>query len=205
EFSKSWISQIPRLLKETGSFYVISGWTHLEDILVAAKQQDLHLLNHIIWKYQFGVFTRKKFVTSHYHILLFVKNLKKYYFNKIEHYPLDVWEIPRKYLKGEQKNPTKLPENLINRCIDFSSKPGDLVLDPFIGNGTTAVCAKKRYRYFIGFEVNTNLKPILTKTLEGIQLGEGYIPHSHNIPNMKELAKKYPAVRKYLRESNQSP
>ena len=73
-----------------------SGWTNLGDILSAVKKSGLVVVNHVIWKYQFGVFTERKFVTSHYHVLFLAKT-KNYYFNKIMHYPLDVWEINRTY------------------------------------------------------------------------------------------------------------
>ena len=69
-------------------------------------------INHLIWKYQFGVFTKKKYVTSHYHILFVVKNPARYTFNKIDHYPEDVWVINREYWKGKKKTPTKLPLKL---------------------------------------------------------------------------------------------
>jgi site-specific DNA-methyltransferase (adenine-specific) len=202
EFTKAWIQEVPRILKNTGSIYIFSGWTHLKEILdaIQCKSSKLTIINHLIWKYQFGVFTRRKFVTSHYHVLFCVKNPKKYFFNKIEHYPEDVWEIPRKYKPGQIKNRTKLPEEVVSRCIHFSSRPGDLIFDPFMGNGTTAVCAKANYRHFLGYEINRNLKAIIEKNLNTIQLGADYIPYRELIPSMDDLAKKYPAVRKKLQE-----
>jgi site-specific DNA-methyltransferase (adenine-specific) len=89
----------------------------------------LKLINHIIWKYQFGVFTKRKFVTSHYHILFTVKNPKAYLFNKIDHYPEDVWIINRPYATGKEKNSTKLPEPLIQKIILYSSQEQAVVLD----------------------------------------------------------------------------
>ncbi|MFH1586321.1 MAG: site-specific DNA-methyltransferase, partial [Candidatus Diapherotrites archaeon] len=138
EFSLDWISESFRILKETGSMYVFSGWTNLKDILNAVDEAGFKTLNHLIWKYQFGVFTKKKFVTSHYHVLLLVKNLKKYQFTKMDHYPEDVLVVNREYWKGEKKTPTKLPLALVKKLIQYSSKEGDLVLDPFMGSGTTA-------------------------------------------------------------------
>ena len=84
EFTSSWIKELPRIMKESASAYIFSGWTHLKEVLEAIDNSDLTLINHIIWKYQFGVFTKRKFVTSHYHVLFCVKNSKKYFFNKIE-------------------------------------------------------------------------------------------------------------------------
>ncbi|MHA1731316.1 MAG: DNA-methyltransferase [Promethearchaeota archaeon] len=200
EFTWAWISRLPKIMKETASGYIFSGWTNLVDVLVALRKAKLEVVNHIIWKYQFGVFTRKKFVTSHYHVLLIVKNQKKYFFNKFEHYPLDVWDIPRKYRRGERKNGTKLPEAVVERCINFSSAPGDLIFDPFMGNGSTAVCARKWYRHYLGFEKNVKMKEFITENLDSVELGEDYVPLETFLPSMEELAEKYPAIRRKLKE-----
>lgn len=153
EFSLQWLKECSRVLKDTGSIYIISGWTNLKDILNAIDDTKFHLLNHIIWKYQFGVYTKKKFVTSHYHILYCVKNPKSYTFNKIEKYPEDVWIINRDYQPNKIKTPTRLPEKLVEKMILYSSKEGDIILDPFAGSGTVGVCAKKLNRKFICFEI----------------------------------------------------
>jgi site-specific DNA-methyltransferase (adenine-specific) len=197
QFSEQWISQMPRIMKDTASAYIFSGWTNLNDILCAIQKNNLTLINHIIWRYQFGVFTKKKFVSSHYHILFVVKDSKKYFFNKIEHYPLDIWDIPRTYMPGQKKNGTKLPEDVVIRAINFSSKPGDLVLDPFMGNGTTAVSAKMTFRHYIGFEKNKNLEPLLKENLDSVTIGQKYVPYHTLIPSLDELAEKYPAVKKF--------
>lgn len=187
EFTRRWIAELPRILKGNAGVWIFSGWTHLADILNSLKENNLFLINHIIWKYQFGVFTRRKFVTSHYHILFATKSEKEYFFNKIEHYPLDVWEINRDYDRGKKKNATKLPVDVVKRCIDFGSKPGDIVLDPFMGNGTSAVVAKGSFRHFLGYEVNPELESIISKNLSKITVGQNYIPYSDN-PD--ELVKK---------------
>jgi len=154
EFSRKWIFECKRVLKETGSIYIFSGWTNLKDILIAVDDAGLTVINHLIWKYQFGVYTRRKFVTSHYHIIFAVKNPKKYIFNKIDHYPEDVIFMKREYWTGKIKTATKLPLELVKKLILYSSNPGDIVLDPFIGSGTTAVAALETGRNFIGFEIS---------------------------------------------------
>ncbi|MBI2183932.1 MAG: site-specific DNA-methyltransferase [Thaumarchaeota archaeon] len=176
QFSERWICELPRIMKKTSSAWIFSGWTNLGDVLNAVRKSGLTLINHIIWKYQFGVFTTKKFVTSHYHILFLVKS-REYYFNKIMHYPLDVWEINRTYRVGEQKNSTKLPEELIIRCIDFTTRPGHLVLDPFMGNGTTAVAAKGTFRHYLGFELNKTMRDVIDANVGSVRLGQFYIPY----------------------------
>ncbi len=153
DFSFDWMTQAFRILKPTGSMFVFSGWTNLKDILNAIDNVGFITINHIIWKYQFGVFTQKKFVTSHYHILFVVKDEGKYKFNKIEHYPEDVWIINREYWTGKIKTPTKLPTALVRKIILYASDEGDLVFDPFLGSGQVVVVAKALSRHFLGFEI----------------------------------------------------
>jgi site-specific DNA-methyltransferase (adenine-specific) len=61
--------------------------------------------------------------------------------------------INREYWKGRKKTPTKLPAELVKKILCYSSNPGDLVLDPFLGSGTVAVVAQQESRHFLGFEV----------------------------------------------------
>jgi len=153
EFTRTWIREASRVLSPTGSMYIFSGWNRLRDILEGIDTAGLTTVNHLIWKYQFGVFTKKKYVTSHYHILFVVKDPKHYTFNKIDHYPEDVWVINREYWKGRKKTPTKLPSELVKKILAYSSNPGDMVLDPFLGSGTVAAVARQEGRHFLGFEI----------------------------------------------------
>jgi len=153
DFTLGWLKEAYRILKKTGSMYVFSGWTNLKDILNAIDAVGFLTINHLIWKYQFGVFTKRKYVTSHYHILFLAKSRKKYKFNKVENYPEDVWIINREYWTGKIKTPTKLPIQLVKKILLFSSDEGDIVFDPFLGSGTVAVVAKMLGRYFLGFEI----------------------------------------------------
>ena len=109
EFTHRWIDQAARVLSPSGSMYVFSGWNRLRDILEGIDAAGLVTVNHLIWKYQFGVFTKNKYVTSHYHILFVVKDKKRYTFNKLDHYPEDVWMINREVLEGKEKDPYKTP------------------------------------------------------------------------------------------------
>lgn len=201
QFTYRWIECLPKIMKPTASAYLISGWTNLNALLNALQKTDLVLLNHIIWKYQFGVFTKKRYVSSHYHILFLVKDESHYFFNKYEYYPEDVWNIPRKYLPGQKKNGTKLPEELVMKCINFSSRPGDLIFDPFMGNATTAVCAKGLYRHYLGFELNAKMAAIHQNNLSQIQVGQFYKPLAEYLPSIEELLKKYPHLKKYSVET----
>ncbi|MEM2786119.1 MAG: DNA methyltransferase, partial [Candidatus Nitrosotenuis sp.] len=129
DFTINWMSQAYRILKDSGSMYVFSGWNNLKDILNALDDVGFVTVNHLIWKYQFGVVTKTKYVTSHYHCLYVCKNEKKrrfYPFSRFSqkqkttdgrsmHYKdkEDVWNINREYWTGDKKTPTKLPAELL--------------------------------------------------------------------------------------------
>lgn len=203
QFTQRWMAALGKIMKPRASAYVFSGWNHLEEVLRGARLAGLTTINHVIWKYQFGVFTKKKYVTSHYHVLLLVKNPNKYYFNKMEHYPLDVWDIKRKYKKGEKKNATTLPTEVIRRCIEFSSKPGDLVFDPFMGMATTAVVAKGVWRHYLGFELNKEMLPVINDRIAEISFGQDYISLEDRLNKIKnEGRERYKSAYKaFLQES----
>jgi site-specific DNA-methyltransferase (adenine-specific) len=168
-FTRKWMHQASRILRSTGSMYVFSGWNQLKDILIALDTTGFTTINHLIWKYQFGVFTRRRFVTSHYHILFVAKDPKQYHFNKVEHYPEDVWVINREYWKGRTKTPTKLPIELVKKIIRYSSEPGEIVFDPFAGSGTVPVVAKMLGRQFLGFEIVDEYVALARERLAGIR------------------------------------
>jgi site-specific DNA-methyltransferase (adenine-specific) len=169
DFTSKWMSQAFRILKGSGSMYVFSGWNNLKDILNALDNVGFTTINHIIWKYQFGVVTSKKYVTSHYHCIYVCKDAKKrrfYPFSRFAknqktpegrslHYKdkEDVWEIKREYWTGDQKTPTKLPAEIVRKILDYSSKEGDVVFDPFLGSGQVAMISKMMKRQYIGFEI----------------------------------------------------
>lgn len=168
-FTLAWLSAATRVLKDSGSMYIFSGWNYLKDLLIAIDQCHLTTINHLIWKYQFGVVTTRKYVTSHYHCLFVCKNDKKrkfYPYSRFDkdartegggsaHYrdKEDVWEIKREYWQGAVKTPTKLPAALIDKILEYSSEKGDVVLDPFLGSGQVAVVSKMKERRYIGFEI----------------------------------------------------
>lgn len=169
DFTLKWMKEVYRVLKESGSMYVFSGWNNLKDILMALDEIGFITVNHIIWKYQFGVVTKRKFVTSHYHCLYVCKNDEKRKFFPYSRYGKedndrdgsslhykdkeDVWIIKREYWTGDQKTPTKLPAELIKKILMYSSEEGDIVLDPFLGSGQVAIVSKMMKRQYIGFEI----------------------------------------------------
>lgn len=173
EFSLRWIREAERVLRPGGSIYIVSGYTNLVDILVALKKTGLREVNHIIWKYNFGVFTRRKYVSSHYHILFYEKPGGKRTFNLESRYGLaektnemrspnnsdreDVWVINREYKPGRLKNKNELPLALLIKMIQYSSNEGDMILDFFLGGFSTARAAMGLNRCVAGFEISKHL------------------------------------------------
>ena len=181
-FTYNWMNQINRILKKSGSMYVFSGWNNLKDILTALDENGFITINHIIWKYQFGVVTSKKFVTSHYHCLYVCKNnngRKFFPYSRFDknaktsdgkslHYndKEDVWNIKREYWTGDEKTPTKLPAEIIKKILEYSSEEKDVVLDPFLGSGQVAVLSKMLKRKYLGFEIVKEYYNFAKKRLE---------------------------------------
>ncbi|MCQ6961892.1 DNA-methyltransferase [Methanolobus chelungpuianus] len=170
DFSFRWMEQAKRVLKDTGCMYIVSGWTNLLDILLAIEHNGLEVINHIIWKYSFGVSTKNKFVTSHYHILYCKKSGCDVKFNPYCRFGAaekdqegssmlycdleDVWVIGREYKKGRIRNKNELPVELLKKMILYSSEEGDLVCDFFLGSFSSAKVARSLGRYSTGFEIN---------------------------------------------------
>jgi len=156
-------------LTDSGSMWLISGWNNLRIVLDAVEDVGFTQLNHCIWKYQFGVFTTKKFTTSHYHLLLLVKDPCNYTFNKLKHYAEDVWYIKRPYQHGAKTAGNELPDKLVERCIKTSSNEEELVVDPCLGSGTTMRVCLRTGRRCIGIEINPALENRI-KTKLGLDL-----------------------------------
>lgn len=182
EFTLNWMSQVYRVLKKSGALFVFSGWNNLKDLLVAADALGFITVNHLIWKYQFGVVCKHRFVTSHYHCLYLCKHeRKRKFFHNARHGPdektlrggskryrdlEDVWEIPREYWHGDVKTPTKLPAELIRKILAYTSEPGDIVLDPFSGSGQVPVVSHTLGRQYIGYEIVPEYAAFAQKRLE---------------------------------------
>ena len=199
-FSMQWIKQAERVLRPGGSIYIVSGYTNLIDILNALHNTRLQEINHIIWKYNFGVFTRQKYVSSHYHILFYEKPGGNRTFNLESRFGLvektdddrscnnadreDVWVINREYKPGQIKNKNELPQKLLTKMIQYSSNEGDLVGDFFLGGFSTAKVAIGLNRRAIGFEISRLMFD--TKIPEMETITPGYLVPSLRSPTIKE-------------------
>jgi len=198
QFSKEWITEAKRILKLNGSMYIISGWSNIDIIGSVLKELDFFIKNKIIWHFNFGVYTKRKFVSSHYEIYYVTKEKKskptfnthcRYSFQSKDSNGLSllykdlqsVWNIPKEYQPGKIKNQNKLPEQLIKKILLYSSNKGDKVCDFFLGNFTTAVVSKKLGRIPVGYEINKEIFDIGVEKLkntkeEAIEKIENMLP-----------------------------
>jgi len=199
EFSLDWIRECARCLRPGGSIYIVSGYTNLHHILNALHATDLKEVNHIIAKYSFGVSTKKKWVSSHYHVLFWQKpdkgnqkrtfNTNVYFTDQKDSYHdrLTVQDMPRDYKPGQIKNKNQLSEDFIEKFVLYSSNREETVMDPFCGGFTTARTALRYGRNFIGFELNKNAYDAFLPTLDQITPKDDPIPID---PSPEELAKR---------------
>lgn len=187
EFSNQWIQEAERVLKPGGSIYVISGYTNLIHILNALHNTQLKEINHIIWRYNFGVYTRTKYISSHYHILFYKKGDAKHTFNTFSRFAdseksefggsanyrdrEDVWIINREYKPGAVKNKNELPTELLVKMIQYSSNEGDVVCDFFLGSFSTAKVAKGLNRRAVGFEMSKTAYDYQIKVIDSMPQG----------------------------------
>ena len=205
QFSYDWIKECERVLRPGGSIYIISGYTNLNHILNALYKTKLVQINHLIAQYSFGVSTKNKWVSSHYHVLYWAKPNKKNqkrtfnsnwkYSDQKDSYHdrLSVQQLKREYKPNQIKNKNQLPENFIEKFIKYSSNKGDVVLDCFCGSFTTGRVALRCARKFIGFELNKKAFDVFGPTLKKIKQEKEQEPIS---PSTEELEK-----RNRLRES----
>jgi site-specific DNA-methyltransferase (adenine-specific) len=201
-FSHAWIKEADRILKPGGQIYIISGYTNLYHILDALRGTSFQEINHLIWKYNFGVFTNNKYISSHYHILYYEKpgNCKRIFNTECRFGLLeknknngslnyqdreDVWLINREYKPGKIKNKNELPLQLLQKIIQYSSNEGDLLCDLFLGGFSTAKAAVALNRHFVGFELS---KPIFRqRIMEMESIEAGYLLQALRKPEIKVL------------------
>ena len=168
-FTREWLTAARRVLKDTGSIWVIGSYHNI--FRVGATLQDLGfwILYDVIWRKSNPMpnFRGKRFTNAHETMIWATKHPKQQYtFNyeamKALNDELQMrsdWTLPicagherLKGADGQKAHSTQKPESLLHRVIVSSTKPGDVILDPFFGSGTTGAVAKRLGRHFIGIE-----------------------------------------------------
>lgn len=169
-FTRAWLLAARRVLKPNGTIWVIGSYHNI--FRVGAKMQDLGfwILNDIVWRKTNPMpnFRGRRFQNAHETMIWASRDdkAKGYTFNyeamKAANEDVQMrsdWLFPictgnerLKDDKGDKLHPTQKPEALLARVMLASTKPGDVVLDPFFGSGTTGAVARRLGRHFVGIE-----------------------------------------------------
>ena len=168
EFSKEWLKECKRILKDNGSMWVIGTYHNIFRLGYHIQNLNYWILNDVIWRKNNPMpnFKGTRFTNAHETLIWASKSKKsKYTFNyqslKCLNDDLQMrsdWTLPicngKERLKknGKKIHSTQKPEALLHRIILATTNKGDLICDPFIGTGTSAVVAKKLGRKYFGIE-----------------------------------------------------
>jgi DNA modification methylase len=169
QFTHEWLTACRRVLKDTGTIWVIGSYHNIYRVGTVLQDLGYWFLNDVVWVKTNPMpnFRGVRFTNAHETLLWCKKSKdqKRYTFNyhamkmaNDEKQMRSDWEIPlctgseRLTVNGEKVHTTQKPEALLYRVILASSNPGDVILDPFFGTGTTGTVAKKLGRHFIGIE-----------------------------------------------------
>ncbi|MDA9740616.1 DNA methyltransferase [Pelagibacteraceae bacterium] len=168
EFSKEWLKESKRILKDNGSMWVIGTYHNIFRLGYHIQNLNYWILNDVIWRKNNPMpnFKGTRFTNAHETLIWASKSKKsKYTFNyqslKCLNDDLQMrsdWTLPicngKERLKknGKKIHSTQKPEALLHRIILATTNKGDLICDPFIGTGTSAVVAKKLGRKYFGIE-----------------------------------------------------
>lgn len=187
KFTQEWLKESHRVLKPNGSIYISCTYHNIGELMVTLKALGFIPRNIITWHKNNAMpsMTRRTFTHSCEYVLFFSKG-KKWIFNysdikKInpdktkdgsEKQMRDLWVMPVVQGKerirdksGRAAHPTQKPEKLLERVILASSNKGDIVLDPFLGSGTTAFVAQQLGRKWIGVETDDKYIKIAKKRI----------------------------------------
>jgi len=167
-FTRAWLAQVRRILKPDGTLWTIGSYHNIFRVGAALQDQGYWILNDIIWRKANPMpnFKGTRFTNAHETLIWAAKSeTARYTFNyhamKAMNDELQMrsdWLIPictggeRLKTDGVKSHPTQKPEALLYRILLACTQPGDLVLDPFFGTGTTGAVAKLLGRRWIGIE-----------------------------------------------------
>ena len=173
EFNMRWIAECIRVLADDGTLW-ISGTLHSHpSVGIALKKLGLWIVNDVVWFKRNAppVKVKNRFAPSTELIWVAAKS-KKYFFDYDAAKAMNggkqmrnLWEI--KAERHITPHPAEKPETLLERIIGIATKPGDVVLDPFMGSGTTGAVAKRLKRTFLGFEISPQYFRMANKRING--------------------------------------
>lgn len=191
EFLSPRLEEAWRILSDTGTLYLHLDYreVHYAKVMLDGLFGRENFINEIIWAYDYGARSTKKWPAKHDNILVYTKS-SNYFFNSEEvdrepymapglvtpekaekgKLPTDVWWHTIVSPTGKEKTgyATQKPEGILRRIVMASSRPGDLVVDFFAGSGTTGAVAKKLGRRFILVDENPDAVNVMKRRLDVI-------------------------------------
>jgi modification methylase len=186
QFTSAWLSACRRVLKPEGSLWVIGSYHNIFRLGTILQDLGFWILNDVIWikTNPMPNFRGVRFTNAHETLIWAARSKDaKYTFN---HHAMKAlnndkqmrsdWTMPictgeeRLKIEGHKAHPTQKPEGLLYRVILASSNPGDLILDPFFGTGTTGAVAKRLHRNWIGIERDEKYTEIAARRIDAIHV-----------------------------------
>jgi modification methylase len=169
DFTREWLAEARRILKDNGTIWVIGSYHNIYRVGALLQDAEFWILNDIVWRKSNPMpnFRGTRFTNAHETLIWCAKDEKaRYTFNyramKALNDDLQMrsdWVLPIcsgservKDDAGDKAHPTQKPEALLYRILLACTKPGDIVLDPFFGTGTTGAVARRLQRRWIGIE-----------------------------------------------------
>ena len=169
DFTREWLAEARRILKDDGTIWVIGSYHNIYRVGALLQDAEFWILNDIVWRKANPMpnFRGTRFTNAHETLLWCAKDEKaRYTFNyramKALNDDLQMrsdWVLPIcsgservKDDAGDKAHPTQKPEALLYRILLACTRPGDVVLDPFFGTGTTGAVARRLGRRWIGIE-----------------------------------------------------
>ncbi len=168
-FTRDWLTEARRVLRKDGTIWVIGSYHNIFRIGAILQDLGFWILNDVIWRKSNPMpnFRGRRFTNAHETLIWAARQQdSRYRFNYAAMKSLNDdlqmrsdWLIP--LCTGEERlrnthglklHPTQKPEALLHRVLLASTNPGDIILDPFLGTGTTAAVAKHLHRHFVGIE-----------------------------------------------------
>lgn len=186
QFTKAWLKAARRLLKPNGAIWVIGSYHNIFRVGAALQDQGFWILNDVVWRKSNPMpnFRGKRLTNAHETMIWAGKDeSSKYTFNYEALKALNEgiqmrsdWVLPicngherLKNADGDKAHPTQKPESLLHRVLVGSTNPGDVVLDPFFGTGTTGAVAKMLGREYIGIEREEEYRKVAKKRIAAVR------------------------------------
>ncbi len=168
-FTREWLGECRRLLRKDGTLWVIGTYHNIFRIGAILQEMEFWLLNDIVWRKANPMpnFRGRRFTNAHETLIWAARgrdSRHRFNYQAMKALNDDVqmrsdWFLPLctgpERLRNEhglKLHPTQKPEALLHRVLLAATSPGDIVLDPFLGTGTTAVVARRLHRHYIGIE-----------------------------------------------------